>query len=129
MSTTYLTVSEKYILPPVRKLGLMLEADYKESKRLRAQIGAETKAASRELNTLFANQKREFFSSMSKRRDELEEMYRPILDKIPEERQREIEKEVKETAATVPVSLIEIRTTETVQIDGIQGDMNVWLDL
>merc|ERR1712025_1222823 len=43
LSTTYLNVSDTYILPPVRKLGKMLTVeDNDESMRLRAKIGAET---------------------------------------------------------------------------------------
>lgn len=117
-----------YILPPVRKLGLMLEADDKESKKLRSEIGTETKEASRKMKIILENQKKEFMNSMKKRREEMDTIYRPLLAQIPEERQKEIEKEVKETAAFVPRILIEKRK-ETVQIDGIQGDMEFFLDL
>ena len=80
MSNTYLNVSSTYILPPVRKLGQMIEADIEESKRLRGKIAAETKTASK------------------KRRDELEAMYEPIMENLPEKRQKEIENEVKEVS-------------------------------
>ena len=129
MSTTYLDVSDEYILPPVRKLGLLLEADDKESKKLRTQIGSDTQKASRKMQMMLENQKREFLTSVSKRRQELEVIYKPIMDHIPEKRQREIEKEVKETAAAVPEVLIEIRSEETVQIDGIEGKLDDFLDL
>jgi len=117
MSSTYLNISDQYILPPVRKLGLMLEADVEKSKELRAKIGTDTQAASRKLTILLENQKKEFLTKMNKRRDELENMYKPIFDKIPAERQRVIEEEVKEAAATVPAALVEMRTTVTVQND------------
>ena len=78
---------------------------------------------------MLENQKREFLTSVSKRRQELEVIYKPIMDHIPEKRQREIEKEVKETAAAVPEVLIEIRSEETVQIDGIEGKLDDFLDL
>ena len=58
----------------------MIEADIEESKRLRGKIAAETKTASK------------------KRRDELEAMYEPIMENLPEKRQKEIENEVKEVS-------------------------------
>ena len=129
LSTTYLDVSDKYIMPPVRKLGEMLEADLAESKKLRGKIGADTKKASRELSQILKNQQSEFLTSMRNRRNELEAIYRPIMEHIPEERQRQIEKEVKEVAAKIPTRLIEKRMKETMQIDGIQGTMEDFLDL
>jgi len=129
LSTTYLKVSNKYILPPVRKLGEMLEADVNESKRLRAQIAAETKTASRDMSSILEAQQREFLDSMKKRRDELENIYKPIFEQIPEERQREIEEEVKTVSAEVPTALIEKRTKENRQIDGLQGSMESFLDV
>jgi len=131
LSTTYLRVSDDYILPPVRKLGEMLEADPKESKRLRAQIAAETKKASREMSSILEAQQEEFLDSMKKRRDELENIYRPIFEQIPEERQREIEEEVKAVSAEVPPALIEqrTRTQENRENDGLQGSVESFLDL
>ena len=109
-----MNISDQYILPPVRKLGLMLEADEKESKKLRAQIERETEAANEKMKTLLKKQKNEFLTKMHKRRDELENMYKPIFDRIPAKRQREIEEEVKEAAAAVPRTVKEKRTTKTV---------------
>ena len=78
-------VSDEYILPPVRKLGEMLqESDVEETKRLRAQIATETKTASREMSSILEAQQEEFFISMKERRDELENIYRPILEQIPD---------------------------------------------
>jgi len=124
-----LKVSNKYILPPVRKLGEMLEADVNESKRLRAQIAAETKTASRDMSSILEAQQREFLDSMKKRRDELENIYKPIFEQIPEERQREIEEEVRTVSAEVPPALIEQRTKENRQIDGLQGSVGSFLDI
>ena len=98
MSNTYLNVSSTYILPPVRKLGQMIEADIEESKRLRVKIAKETKTASTEMSRILKTQQREFLDSMKKRRDELEAIYEPIMKNLPEERQKEIENEVKEVS-------------------------------
>ena len=123
-------VSDEYILPPVRKLGEMLqESDVEETKRLRAQIATETKTASREMSSILEAQQAEFLDSMRKRRDELETIYRPIFEQIPEERKREIEEEVNEASAQVPVALIEQRTMENRQIDGLQGSLESFMDI
>lgn len=98
LSKTYLDVSNTYILPPVRKLGQMIEADIEESKRLRVKIAKETKTASAEMSRILKTQQREFLDSMKKRRDELEAIYEPIMKNLPEERQKEIENEVKEVS-------------------------------
>ena len=129
LSTTYLDVSNTYILPPVRKLGQMLEADIEESKKLRAKIAAETKTASKEMNRILKTQQREFLDSMKERRDELEAIYAPIMENIPEERQRAIENEVRMISETVPPILIEKRTKENRQIGGIQGSMEFFLGI
>merc|ERR550532_10206 len=130
LSTTYLNVSDRYILPPVRKLGEMLQvSDVKESKRLRAQIATETRAASREMSSILEAQREEFLDSMKERRDELETIYRPIFEQIPEERKREIEEEVNNASAQVPVVLIEQRTMENRQIDGLQGSLESFMDI
>ena len=129
LSTTYLNVSDTYILPPVRKLGLMLRANLTESDRLRAKIAEETKTASSEMNSILKTQQREFLDSMRKRRDELEAIYQPIIEHIPEERQRAIEEEVKAVTAQVPPTIIERRTKENRQIDGIRGSMEFFLDI
>ena len=124
-------VSNEYILPPVRKLGEMLESDAKESKKLRAQIAAETKTASREMSSILELQQEEFLDSMKRRRDELENIYKPIFEQIPEERQREIEAEVKAVSAEVPTALIEqrTRTQETPENNGLQGPVDSFLEL
>ena len=87
-----------------------MEADEEESKKLRSQIGSETKEASRKMSMILENQKEEFLNSKTKRREEMEAIYGPILAQIPEflnpERQIEIEKVVKEIAAIVPRILI-----------------------
>ena len=120
-------VSDEYILPPVRKLGEMLqESDVEETKRLRAQIATETKTASREMSSILEAQQEEFFISMKERRDELENIYRPIFEQIPEERKREIEEEVNNASAQV---LIEQRTMENRQIDGLQGSLESFMDI
>jgi len=127
LSTTYMGISDKYILPPVRKLGQMLESDEKKSNRLRNQIAAETKRASSEMELILKDQQRTFLDSMKKRIDELEAAYKPIMDQIPEERKKEIEEEVNIISASIPVKLIEKRTTENRQIDGIQGSLDDFL--
>ena len=120
-------VSDEYILPPVRKLGELLETDPNESKRLRAQIAAETKTASREMSSILETQQEEFLDSMKKRRDELENIYKPIFEQIPEERQREIEEEVEIVSAEVPTALIGRKFER--QIDGRQGSVNILIDI
>jgi len=130
LSTTYLQVSDQYILPPVRKLGKMLQvSDVEESKRLRAEIANETMVASREMESILDAQQAEFLDSMRKRRDELETIYRPIFEQIPEERKREIEEEVNEASVQVPVALIEQRAMENRQIDGLQGSLESFMDI
>merc|ERR550532_1587268 len=120
LSTTYLQVSDQYILPPVRKLGEMLQmSDVEENKRLRAQIATETKTASREMSSILKAQEAEFLDSMRKRREELENIYRPIFEQIPEERKREIKEEVNNASAQV--ALIEQRT-------GLQGSPDSFID-
>jgi len=105
----------------------MLESDKKESNRLRNQIAAETKRASTEMSLILKDQQSTFLDSMKERRDELEAAYKPILDQIPEERKKEIEEEVKTVSATIPLKLIEQRTTEYRQIDGIEGSLDDFL--
>ena len=100
-----------------------------ESKRLRAEIANETMVASREMESILDAQQAEFLDSMRKRRDELETIYRPIFEQIPEERKREIEEEVNEASAQVPVALIEQRTMENRQIDGLQGSLESFMDI
>ena len=129
LSTTYLQVSDQYILPPVRKLGEMLHVSNVEGQRLRAEIANETMVASREMSSILDAQQAEFLDSMRKRRDELETIYRPIFEQIPEERKREIEEEVNEASAQVPVALIEQRTMENRQIDGLQGSLESFMDI
>ena len=129
MSTTYLNVSNTNILPSVRLLGQMLQADHEESDRLRARIAVETKTASTKFNSILKTQQREFLDSMEKRRDELEAIYQPIIEHIPDERQRAIEEEVKAVSAQVPPTIIERRTKENRQIDGIRGSMEFFLDI
>ena len=109
MTSTYLTVSNKYILPPVTQLGMMLQADEKQRKRLKVEIGAKTAKASREMLTILKNQKDEFMTLARARRNELIETYQPIIDQIPEDRQRQIEMEVQAVAADIPQALIEMR--------------------
>merc|ERR1712038_641363 len=109
MTSTYLTVSNKYILPPVTQLGLMLHVDEKQRKKLKVDIGAKTAKASREMLTILKNQKDEFLTSARARRNELIKTYQPIIDQIPEDRQREIEMEVQAVTADIPQSLIEKR--------------------
>merc|ERR1712110_861004 len=127
LSTTYMDISDKYILPPVRKLGQMLESDKKESNRLRTQIAAETKKASTEMSLILKDQQSTFLNSMKERRDELEAAYKPIMDQISGERKKEIEEEVKTVSATIPLKFIEQRTTEYRQIDGIEGSLDDFL--
>ena len=122
-------VSDQYILPPVRKLGEMLHVSNVEGQRLRAEIANETMVASREMESILDAQQAEFLDSMRKRRDELETIYRPIFEQIPEERKREIEEEVKNASAQVPVALIEQRTKENRQIDGLQGSLESFIDI
>ena len=100
-----------------------------EGQRLRAEIANETMVASREMESILDAQQAEFLDSMRKRRDELETIYRPIFEQIPEERKREIEEEVNEASAQVPVALIEQRTTENRQIDGLQGSLESFMDI
>ena len=107
----------------------MLRANLTESDRLRAKIAEETKTASSEMNSILKTQQREFLDSMRKRRDELEAIYQPIIEHIPEERQRAIEEEVKAVTAQVPPTIIERRTKENRQIDGIRGSMEFFLDI
>ena len=104
-------------------------SDVEENKRLRAQIATETKTASREMSSILEAQQAEFLDSMRKRRDELETIYRPIFEQIPEERKREIEEEVNKASAQVPVALIEQRTMENRQIDGLQGSLESFMDI
>ena len=107
----------------------MLQADHEESDRLRARIAVETKTASTKFNSILKTQQREFLDSMEKRRDELEAIYQPIVEHIPDERQRAIEEEVKAVSAQVPPTIIEKRTKENRQIEGIQGSMEFFLDI
>ena len=100
-----------------------------EGQRLRAEIANETMVASREMESILDAQQAEFLDSMRKRRDELETIYRPIFEQIPEERKREIEEEVNEASAQVPVALIEQRTMENRQIDGLQGSFESFMDI
>ena len=100
-----------------------------EGQRLRAEIANETMVASREMESILDAQQAEFLDSMRKRRDELETIYRPIFEQIPEERKREIEEEVNEASAQVPVALIEQRTKENRQIDGLQGSLESFMDI
>ena len=100
-----------------------------EGQRLRAEIANETMVASREMESILDAQQAEFLDSMRKRRDELETIYRPIFEQIPEERKREIEEEVNEASAQVPVALIEQRTKENRQIDGLQGSLESFIDI
>ena len=100
-----------------------------EGQRLRAEIANETMVASREMESILDAQQAEFLDSMRKRRDELETIYRPIFEQIPEERKREIEEEVKNASAQVPVALIEQRTKENRQIDGLQGSLESFIDI
>ena len=100
-----------------------------EGQRLRAEIANETMVASREMESILDAQQAEFLDSMRKRRDELENIYRPIFEQIPEERKREIEEEVNEASAQVPVALIEQRTMENRQIDGLQGSLESFMDI
>ena len=100
-----------------------------EGQRLRAEIANETMVASREMSSILEAQQAEFLDSMRKRRDELETIYRPIFEQIPEERKREIEEEVNEASAQVPVALIEQRTKENRQIDGLQGSLESFIDI
>ena len=105
MSNTYLDVSDKYIMPPVRKLGEMIHADVNKSKKLRGQIGAETQVASRKMRTILMAQKDAFWKAMTDRRKEIDEIYNPIIEKISKKRQREIENVVQGTSAAVPTKL------------------------
>ena len=100
-----------------------------EGQRLRAEIANETMVASREMESILDAQQAEFLDSMRKRRDELETIYRPIFEQIPEERKREIEEEVNEASAQVPVALIEQRAMENRQIDGLQGSLESFMDI
>ena len=119
MSTTYLEVSDKYIMPPVRRLGEMMEVDVNKGKELRGQIGRETEVASRKMRTILKAQKEAFWKAMTDRKKEIDEIYSPIFKQIPEKRQREIEYVVKETSAAVP--------TKSLEIDGIQGKFEDFL--
>ena len=96
-------------------------SDVEENKRLRAQIATETKTASREMSSILKAQEAEFLDSMRKRREELENIYRPIFEQIPEERKREIKEEVNNASAQVRVALIEQRT-------GLQGSPDSFID-
>ena len=98
---------------------MLQESDVEETKRLRAQIATETKTASREMSSILEAQQAEFLDSMRKRREELENIYRPIFEQIPEERKREIKEEVNNASAQV--ALIEQRT-------GLQGSPDSFID-
>ena len=102
--------------------------DNDESMRLRAKIGAETRTASKEMDLILQDQQREFLDSMRKRRDELVAVYQPIMEHIPAERQRAIEKEVKDISAQIPAILTEKRRKEN-QIAGIEGSEEFFLDV
>jgi len=78
-SSTYLDISDKYILPPVRNLGSMLYAGSSEKLRLRAKISLETEIASKAMKQILKKNEEEFYDSMAARRSELEAMYKPIL--------------------------------------------------
>ena len=74
------------------------------------------------MTLILKEQQDEFLNSMRKRANELEDIYRPIFDPIPEERQREMENEVEDVAAVR-------RTEENKQIDVIQGTLDEFLDI
>merc|ERR1712038_722624 len=99
-------------------MGMLTVEDNDESVRLRAKIGAETQRASEQMKLILLDQQREFLDSMRKRRDELIAVYQPIMEHIPEERQRAIEKEVRDISAKIPAILIEKRRKENQQIAG-----------
>jgi len=91
MSSVYVNISAKYIMPPVRSLGIMMETkDLQKITSLKNKITNQAKTANGEISRRIAEEKMIFDAAVKRRRNEIHAAFKPILDHIPQARKEEL---------------------------------------
>lgn len=102
MSAVYVDISAEYIMPPVRKLGIMMETkDPNEITKLKIQIKEQAEKANAKITTTIKEEKRNFDSAVKKRLADIEAFYKPVFDQIPQARKSELEALSEETTNAI----------------------------
>ena len=103
MSSVYVIISARYIMPPVRQLGIMMETkDLKKITSLKNKISNQAKAANGEISRKIAEEKITFDAAVKKRRNEIQASFKPILDHIPQARKEELKSLVVTATNVIP---------------------------
>ena len=91
MSEVYVSISTDYIMPPVRQLGVMLEAkDPAEIKKMKLSISREAKKANQIIADKIKKERKIFVQLVGKRMKEIGTTFAPMLTCLSPERKTEI---------------------------------------
>ena len=106
MSEVYVSISDQFILPPVRVLGEMLvETDKKKINSMKISVSRKAKDANKSIEQKIKKEMEIFGRITGDRKKQIESTFRPILSSISPARKSEIKAIVQKGEKSIPPSI------------------------